>query len=47
MPIEECHALAKVWYQGRLNPDWRPRSTDEKQAIFERIGLVGPFWRLT
>jgi hypothetical protein len=47
MPIDQCHALAKVWYEGRLDGAWRPRSIDEKQAILERVGLVSPFWRLT
>jgi hypothetical protein len=29
-----------------LQPDWRPRSRDENQAILDRLGLGGPFWRL-
>jgi hypothetical protein len=38
--------LALEWWGGRLDPDWRPRSPDESQAILERVGLTGPFWRL-
>ena len=39
-------ARARDWYGDRLDPDWRPRTRDESQAIFERHGLTGDFWRL-
>jgi hypothetical protein len=38
--------LADAWWGDRLSPDWRPRSPDESQAILERFGLTGEFWRL-
>ena len=38
--------LAHAWWDTRLDPDWRPRSRDENQAILERLGLIGPFWNL-
>jgi hypothetical protein len=38
--------LAHAWWDTRLAPDWRPRSRDENQAILERVGLTGEFWRL-
>ena len=38
--------LAYAWWDTRLKPDWRPRTRDENQAIFERLGLTGEFWRL-
>jgi hypothetical protein len=38
--------LAHAWWDTRLAPDWRPRTRDENQAILERLGLTGDFWRL-
>jgi hypothetical protein len=38
--------LAHAWWDTRLDPDWRPRSRDESQAILESLGLVDPFWNL-
>ena len=38
--------LASRWWGSRLDPDWRPRSVDESQAILEAVGLVGEFWQL-
>jgi len=38
--------LARAWWQDRLDPDWRPHTREENQAILERAGLVGPFWQL-
>ena len=38
--------LAKAWYEDRLSPDWRRKTPEEAQAVFESIGLTGPFWRL-
>ena len=38
--------LAGAWYGDRLSPDWSRRTPDEAQAVFERLGLRGPFWRL-
>jgi hypothetical protein len=39
-------ALAVGWWTDRLDPDWRPRPLHESQAILDRLGLVGEFWRL-
>ena len=38
--------LAHAWWGTRLDPDWRPRTRDESQAILDALGLTGPFWRL-
>ena len=38
--------LAVAWYQDRLAPDWRRRTTTEAQAIFAYLGLTGLFWQL-
>jgi len=38
--------LARRWYGNRLDPDWRPRTRDESQAILDEVGLTSPFWQL-
>jgi hypothetical protein len=38
--------LARLWYGNRLDPDWRPRTRDESQAILDEVGLTSPFWQL-
>ena len=39
--------LARRWWRTRLEPDWRPRTAAESQAILDELGLTGEFWRLT
>ncbi|CAN5707243.1 hypothetical protein BH20ACT23_BH20ACT23_07460 [soil metagenome] len=39
--------LARVWYRDRMSPEWRRRTPDEAQAVFESLGLTGAFWRLS
>jgi hypothetical protein len=39
--------LAAAWYDDRLDPAWRRRSIEERQAILDAAGLTGPFWRLS
>jgi hypothetical protein len=43
---EQLWELARRWYENRLDTDWRRRTADEAQAVFEEIGLTGPFWDL-
>lgn len=40
------HELARRWWWTRLEPDWRPRTPAESQAILDELGLTGDFWRL-
>jgi hypothetical protein len=40
------HDLAVRWYGDRLDPEWRPRTVAESQAILDSVGLDGPFWTL-
>lgn len=40
------HELARRWWWTRLEPDWRPRTPAESQAILDELGLTGGFWRL-
>jgi hypothetical protein len=46
MTIDQMWMLSQLWYGDRLAPDFRRRTMDEAHAIFERVGLTGPFWRL-
>ena len=39
-------ALARRWYDDRLDLDWRRRTPAERQAILDAVGLTGPFWSL-
>jgi hypothetical protein len=38
--------LADAWFHDRLDLEWRRRTPDEAQSLFDEIGLSGPFWRL-
>ena len=46
IPLATLADLAAAWWGNRTDPDWRPRSREENQAILERLGLTGPFWNL-
>ena len=35
-----------AWWHHRLAPDWRPHTREQNQAILDRLGLTGEFWRL-
>jgi hypothetical protein len=47
VPLETLKDLAHRWYGNRLDPDWRPRTPAESQAILDQVGLTGPFWELS
>ena len=46
IPVMQLAELAHAWWHDRLAPDWRPHTRDENQAILDRVGLAGDFWRL-
>ena len=46
IPVTQLAELADAWWQDRLSRDWRPHTRDENQAILDRVGLTGDFWRL-
>jgi hypothetical protein len=46
IPIAMLAELAEAWWGDRLASDWRPHTRDQNQAILDRLGLIGPFWRL-
>ena len=46
MSAPTLNELARRWWRTRLEPDWRPRSAAESQAILDEVGLTGRFWQL-
>ena len=44
--MQKLSELAHAWWEDRLSADWRPRTRDGNQAILDRLGLTGAFWRL-
>jgi hypothetical protein len=46
LTVTQQWELARVWYGNRMDADWRRRTPAEAQAVFESLGLTGPFWAL-
>ena len=46
IPIAKLAQLAEAWWGDRLAPDWQPHTREQNQAILDRLGLTGEFWRL-
>lgn len=46
IPIAKLAELAEAWWGDRIAPDWQPHTREQNQAILDRLGLTGPFWRL-
>ena len=46
LPLSRAFALAKAWYLDPRDPDWRPRTRDESQAVLASVGLISDFWEL-
>jgi hypothetical protein len=44
--VAKLSDLAHVWWSDRLSGDWRPHTREQNQAILDRLGLTGDFWRL-
>ena len=44
--ITKLAELAAAWWSDRVDPDWQPRTREQNQAILDRLGLTGEFWRL-
>jgi hypothetical protein len=44
--VTKLSELAHAWYADRLEPDWRPHTRDQNQAILDGLGLIGAFWQL-
>ena len=46
LSLTQAFALAKAWYLDPRDPDWRPRTRDESQAVLASVGLISDFWEL-
>ena len=46
LSIAQTWRLAIEYYAGKADPDWRRKTPEESQALFEELGLRGPFWSL-
>jgi hypothetical protein len=46
MTITQAWELAQKWYGSRLEPDFCRPTVEGAHAIFESVGLTGPFWRI-
>jgi hypothetical protein len=46
VPISQVQDLGREWYSHHCDRDWRKWSVAEAIEIFEKVGLVGPFWSL-
>jgi hypothetical protein len=46
LTLGQLWGLAAAWYRDRMTRDWRRRARDEAQALFDSLGLTGPFWSL-
>lgn len=46
VPLAQVMDLARAWYGSHLDRDWHKWSVTEARTIFQRVGLVGPFWDL-
>jgi hypothetical protein len=44
--LDQVWALARLWYENRLDPDWRRPTPHEAMDMFGSIGLTGEFWSL-
>jgi hypothetical protein len=44
--VTKLAELAEEWWGDRLAPDWRAHTFEQNQAILDRLGLTGDFWRL-
>lgn len=47
LSIRQLWGLSRAWYGDRLSAQWRRKTPEEAQEIFEELGLTGPFWKLT
>lgn len=45
VPLQTIWELSKLWYGKRMSPDYRGRSQEVSEAIFEQVGLTGEFWK--
>ena len=45
--VAKLAELAHAWWGDRLDPQWRPHTREQNQAILGELGLTSSFWRLS
>lgn len=45
VPAAQIWELGREWYARHADPDWHKWTGAQAAAIFEHVGLTGPFWR--
>jgi hypothetical protein len=43
---DQAWRLARGWYRDKSKPFWRSPTVAETEALFDDVGLRGPFWNL-
>jgi hypothetical protein len=46
IPVTRLSELAHAWWDDRLDPNWRPHTREQNQAILDSLALTGDFWAL-
>lgn len=46
LPLETVAGLARAWYGGHLERNWRKPTLDEARERFASVGLTSPHWQL-
>jgi hypothetical protein len=46
LTLQQLWSLSMAWYSNRMDREWRRRTPEEAQALFDSLGLTGDFWRL-
>lgn len=44
LSIPQLWQLSQRWYHSRMSVEYRGRTVEEVQKIFEDLGLTGEFW---
>lgn len=45
LSIPHLWELSQRWYQDRMSPEYRGRTIEQAQKIFEGLGLTSEFWQ--
>jgi hypothetical protein len=45
LSIPKLWELSKLWYRGRMSPEFHGRSSEQVQEIFNQAGLTSEFWQ--
>jgi hypothetical protein len=46
VPLDQMWRLSGPWYADRVKEDWRPKTPEVIERMFNDAGLTGDFWRV-